>query len=253
MTHTYNNITAPESFLTEKFSEAVFAYLAQNGFEHFCLKAVLFDMDGVLFDSMPNHAKSWAEVGQRFRLGITAEDAYLHEGRTGASTINSFARRDWGREATTEEIEEIYAEKCRLFNKCEMAQNMPGAERVLNAVRDAGLQILVVTGSGQASLLERLQTHYPGFFNPDHIVSSKDCHHGKPHPDPYLLGLEKAGVRPWEALVVENAPLGVQAAHAAHIFTIAVNTGPLPNETLHDAGANILFPSMTALADEWRG
>ena len=145
MTHTYNNITAPESFLTEKFSEAVFAYLAQNGFEHFCLKAVLFDMDGVLFDSMPNHAKSWAEVGQRFRLGITAEDAYLHEGRTGASTINSFARRDWGREATTEEIEEIYAEKCRLFNKCEMAQNMPGAERVLNAVRDAGLQILVVT------------------------------------------------------------------------------------------------------------
>jgi len=103
MTHTYNNITAPESFLTEKFREAVFAYLAQNGFEHFCLKAVLFDMDGVLFDSMPNHAKSWAEVGQRFRLGITAEDAYLHEGRTGASTINSFARRDWGREATTEE------------------------------------------------------------------------------------------------------------------------------------------------------
>ena len=59
-------------------------------------------------------------------------------------------------------------------------------------------------------------------------------------------------VAPDEAIVIENAPLGVRAAKAAGIFTVAVNTGPLPESALLDEGANILFPSMQALADEWR-
>ena len=62
---------------------------------------------------------------------------------------------------------------------------------------------------------------------------------------PYLKGMEKAGVEPWEAIVVENAPLGVRAAVAAHIFTVAVNTGPLPNEMLSEEGANLVFSRMT--------
>ena len=83
-------------------------------------------------------------------------------------------------------------------------------------------------------------------------MSSKDTLRGKPHPDPYLLGLQRAGaLQPWQALVVENAPLGVQAAVSAGIFTIAVNTGPLPESALAEAGANLLFPSMTALAEAW--
>ena len=76
-----------------------------------------------------------------------------------------------------------------------------------------------------------------------------DVKRGKPAPDPYLMGLQKAGdLQPNEAIVVENAPLGVRSGHAARIFTIAVNTGPLPNEVLLAAGANILFPTMPALA-----
>ena len=54
-----------------------------------------------------------------------------------------------------------------------------------------------------------------------------------------------------EGVVVENAPLGVRAAKAAGIYTIAVNTGPLPNEALTDEGADTLFPSMQALCDGW--
>ena len=54
------------------------------------------------------------------------------------------------------------------------------------------------------------------------------------------------------SIVVENAPLGVQAAVAAGVFTIAVNTGPLPDSALLDEGANLLFPSMQALSDAWQ-
>ena len=126
---------------------------------------------------------------------------------------------------------------------------MPGAARVLRRVREAGLEIAVVTGSGQRSLLDRLQTCYPGYFTPGRVVSSKDVRRGKPSPEPYLLGLERVGLRPWEAIVVENAPLGVEAAVAARIFTIAVNTGPVPDSALLEKGADLLFPSMDALAD----
>ena len=224
-------------------------YLEKHGFGTLAPKAVLFDMDGVLFDSMPNHARSWTKVCTEFGLEMSTEEAYIHEGRTGEATINILARRHWGREATHEEIERIYEEKCRLFNACAEAPKMPGAEQVLAQAKAAGLRLLVVTGSGQQSLLERLELGYPGYFTFERIVSSKDVEHGKPSPEPYLLGLERAGVKPWEAIVVENAPLGVRSAVAAQIFTIAVNTGPLPGEALVSEGADLLFPSMSALAD----
>jgi beta-phosphoglucomutase len=63
--------------------------------------------------------------------------------------------------------------------------------------------------------------------------------------------LQKAGVKPWEAVVVENAPLGVEAAKGAGIFTVAINTGILEDNVLVDAGANIVLPGMQELYNEW--
>lgn len=224
-------------------------YLKENGFGEFSPKAVLFDMDGVLFDSMPYHAKSWAQVCTEFGLSMTTTEAYMHEGRTGESTINILSIRSRGHNASEEEIKAIYAEKCRLFNALPEAPKMQGAEQALQNVKECGMKILVVTGSGQKSLLERLNTNYPGFFANERVVSSKDVKHGKPNPEPYLKGLEKAQVKPWEAIVVENAPLGVKAAVDAKIFTIAVNTGPLPESVLVEQGANLVFGSMEELAN----
>ena len=241
--------TASPIPLPTDMAAAVDAFVREHHYPTFHPRAVLFDMDGVLFDSMPNHNVSWMQVSDAYSLGMRPNEAFLHEGRTGASTIDLLMQRSHGRHATEEEKREIYAEKCRLFSLLPTAQKMAGADAVLAAVKARSLAILVVTGSGMASLLDRLNTGYPGFFSPDRVVSSKDVRHGKPAPDPYLLGLEKAGVQPWEAIVIENAPLGVQSATAAGIFTIAVNTGPLAPELLAEAGANLVFPSMTALAE----
>ena len=231
--------------------QAINTYLQKNGFEALRLKAVFFDMDGVLFDSMPNHAKTWAVVAREYGLDLSPEEVYMNEGRTGESTINMLTQRQWGRTATAREVEELYARKCALFNQCKEAPPMPGAAEVLRCVKGAGLGIYVVTGSGQLSLLNRLQTNYPGYFSPDRLISSRDVRHGKPHPEPYLMALDRAGLQPWEALVVENAPLGVRSAVAARIFTVAVNTGPLQPQTLTNEGAHLVFPSMNALAKQW--
>ena len=215
------------------------------------LKAVLFDMDGVLFDSMPYHSEAWHTVMKSHGLTLSREEAYMHEGRTGASTINIVFQRELGREATQEEIESIYQEKSVLFNSYPEAKRMPGAWEVLQKIKAEGLTPVLVTGSGQHSLLDRLAHNFPGMFQRERMVTAFDVKYGKPNPEPYLMGLEKAGVKANEAIVVENAPIGVQAGAAAGIFTIAVNTGPLDGQVLLDAGANLLFPSMQAFCDNW--
>ena len=226
-------------------------YLKKHGFEASSLKAVLFDMDGVLFDSMPNHAYSWSHSMTRFGLHMTPEEAYMHEGRTGSGTINLLAQRFWGRDATEEEKQTIYKAKSDMFSQCPEAPQMPGAYELLKKVKADGLTPMVVTGSGQVSLIDRLNLNFPNIFQRELMVTSFDVKYGKPTPEPYLMGLQKAGIHPWEGIVVENAPLGVQAGVAAGIFTIAVNTGPLPDQVLLDAGADLLFPSMQSLCEHW--
>ena len=224
------------------------------------LRAVLFDMDGVLYDSMPIHARCWHEAMQHFGLDLPEQEAFLHEGRTGADTINIVMQRQWGRAATDEECRAMYAYKSALFNQQGSAPPMPYARELLGRVKAAGLTILIVTGSGQASLLGRLDEHFPGIFHKELMVTAFDVQHGKPDPEPYLMGLAKAGaflnadhspLSPGEALVIENAPLGVRAAVAAGIPTIAVNTGPIPDQALLDESPTWLFPSMQALYDGW--
>lgn len=128
---------------------------------------------------------------------------------------------------------------------------MEGVEQLMHMMKDSGLTIGVVTGSGQHTLLDRLESAFPQLLDRDKIVTAFDVKKGKPSPEPYLAGLRKCQVQPCEAIVVENAPLGVRAAVAAGIFTVAVNTGPLPDAMLADEGASLVYDRMTAFRDEW--
>ena len=178
------------------------------------------------------------------------ESCSIRHGRR-IDTINIISTRQRKTEATAEEIEKIYQTKSEIFNTLPKAERMPGAYELLQKIKAEGLTPVIVTGSGQKSLLERLNKNFPGIFKPELMVTAFDVKHGKPNPEPYLMGLQKAGVKANEAIVVENAPLGVKAGVAAGIFTVAVNTGPLPDEVLKQAGANLLFPSMMNFNNNW--
>ncbi|MDD4776760.1 MAG: HAD hydrolase-like protein [Fermentimonas sp.] len=224
-------------------------YLRKHNYTNFDLQAVLFDMDGVLYDSMPAHAKSWQETMEEFGYKSTKPvEFYLHEGRVGKSTINLITEREFKRSATKEEKDNIYARKTELFQQINDNATLPGAKEVLSFVKKQGLKPILVTGSGQPSLLDRLDTHFPDVFTPETMVTAYDVIKGKPDAEPYLMGLEKGGMlSPNQAIVIENAPLGIESASAAGIFTIAVNTGLLSDEKLIEAGASLLLHSMTEL------
>ncbi len=243
-----------QRFYRMKMNELLKEYLQIKQHNSFSLKAVIFDMDGVLYDSMPAHDKSWRQTMDELNLQHIPYEFYLQEGRIGKSTIDAVFQRNLQREATEEEEQRIYARKSELFQQYNSGATMPGAKEVLNYVKEKGLKPVLVTGSGQPSLLNRLDIHFPGIFTPQTTVTAFDVVNGKPDPEPFLMGLEKGGnLRPNQAIVIENAPLGIQAAVAAGIFTIAVNTGPLPDTILSDAGASLVFDSMTTLRAELPG
>lgn len=232
-------------------NEAIQRYLEKHGFEQLCLKAVLFDMDGVIYNSMPNHARSWHQAMESVGIHMEESEAYLYEGMRGVETIKLKARQQWGRDISDEEAKHMYDIKVAAFSQCPPAHKMEGVEELMRLMKADGLKICVVTGSGQRTMLDKLTTDFKGLLRQDLIVTSFDVARGKPAPDPYLAGMQKAGVKPWETLVVENAPLGVQAAVAAECFTIAVNTGPLPDQELSDKGADIVLPDIRSLIIQW--
>lgn len=231
--------------------EATQHYLIKHGFGKFSPKAVLFDMDGVIYDSMPNHSVSWHEAMQHFGLVMPYEGAYQYEGMRGVETIKLLAREQWHKEVSDEEARTMYAHKSEIFSlHCQQtpAPIMPGIMELMRLIQSYGWKICVVTGSAQHALLDKLLVDFPDLLKKELIVTAFDVCHGKPAPDPYLAGLKKVGVEPWEAIVVENAPLGVRAAVAARILTIAVNTGPLPDERLKDEGASLVLHNMNELS-----
>lgn len=211
----------------------------------------LIDMDGTLYDSMGNHADAWVMACKEAGFDCTRDEFFLYEGRTGASTINLLALRQWGREATDDEKKKIYRIKTDCFNSLPSVAPMPGASELLSYMKEIGIRRVLVTGSGQSSLIDRLQADFPGAFSKDMMVTSSNVTHGKPHPEPYIRGLEFAGVAPTQAIAVENAPLGVESAAKAGVFTIGLTTGPIPASELYKAGAAVVYPSMKAFADDF--
>ena len=235
-------------------NKAIEQYLGRHGFGQFSPKAVLFDMDGVIYDSMSNHAVSWHDSMADYGLNMPYEGAYQYEGMRGVETIKLLARAQWHKELSDEEAQEMYAHKSALFAervKTHPAPIMPGIRELMQKIKAQGLKICVVTGSGQHTLLDKLLGDFAGLLQEQLIVTAFDVIHGKPNPEPYLKGMRKCGTEPWETIVVENAPLGVRAATAAKCFTIAVNTGPLPDDMLLQEGADLIYPRMTDLAQEW--
>lgn len=212
------------------------------------IKAALIDMDGVLYDSMPNHARAWKRVMDYAGVPSREEEFFMYEGCTGAWTINHKIEEAFGRPATDEEKAELYKLKAKYFVEQGGAPLMPGAVDFVRQLQQRGIITVLVTGSGQNSLLSRLDKDYPGAFPAERRVTSANVTHGKPHPEPYLRGLELAGVSADEALVFDNAPLGVKSGHAAGIYTVGVVTGPIPKASLRENGADFIFNSMPECA-----
>jgi HAD superfamily hydrolase (TIGR01509 family) len=217
----------------------------------FQLKGIFFDMDGVLFNSMPYHAKAWLQTFEEHGFPIPEEEPYLNEGSTALFTVRKMYKK-YRNEEITEALAEAYRiRKHKLMEDYPDSEIMPLMKEVLEEVTSAGIACWVVTGSAQKILLERLEKEFQGLLQRDNMITAFDVKIGKPHPEPYLNAMKKSGFDSSQAIVVENAPMGVESAKAAGLFVIAINTGPLDPNALKEAGADIVLSGSEELAKVW--
>ncbi|MBR3647726.1 MAG: HAD hydrolase-like protein [Paludibacteraceae bacterium] len=239
-------------------------------------KAFFFDMDGVVFDSMPRHAQAWEIVMKKHGLPFTARDCYLQEGRTGHSVIDECFMKVYGRHAEEAEWKQIYKENTEWFFAQGPIGLVPGIKELLYFLKEhpEKPQIYLVTGSAKKTLLDEIEQVLPGVFTRERMVTAFDYQHCKPDPEPYLMAFAKAAqayeashdlsapffgkgydyaesgiLRKEDCCVVENAPLGVRSGKAAGLPAVAVNTGILSDDDLWVEGADQVFPNMPALLD----
>jgi beta-phosphoglucomutase-like phosphatase (HAD superfamily) len=146
------------------YSLAIKKYLEDCGFEALCPKAVLFDMDGVLYDSMPNHAIAWQESMARFGIHMTADDAYATEGARGVDTIRIMVKRQLGKDIDEAEAQRMYDVKTEIFHSLPEAPVMPGVKELMQKITESGILCCVVTGSAQRPLIQRIHQRISVYF-----------------------------------------------------------------------------------------
>jgi HAD superfamily hydrolase (TIGR01509 family) len=217
----------------------------------FQLKGIFFDMDGVLFNSMPLHAKAWLLVFEENGFPIPEFEPYMNEGCTALYTVRKMYKKYRDQDISEEFAEKFKNRKHALMNSLPNPETMPGMAGFLKYLSANNFDCWVVTGSAQTNLINRLEKEFPGSFFRDKMVTALDVKNGKPDPEPYLRALEKSGFDISEAVVVENAPMGVLSAKAAGLFTIAVNTGPIDPMVLTEAGADLVFSGCEELIKMW--
>jgi beta-phosphoglucomutase len=187
------------------------------------VRGVIFDLDGVLVDSMPSHYKAWEIAFKEVaNIDVNERMIYLLEGMRGSELIKTiFEQKGFINYSL---IEKVNSRKNEIFKTISNIDSYSGSEELVASLRCSKA---VVSGSAKEDVKTIIDRNFgKGLF--DRIITADDIGKGKPNPSSFLVALRKMNVKPSQTMVVENAPLGVQAANNAGTECIVVlNNTPL--------------------------
>jgi beta-phosphoglucomutase len=183
------------------------------------LRAIIWDLDGVIVDSSDQHRRSWQLLAAETQVTFTDDDFWRTFGRSNAAIIPMH----WGAQLSPTEIDALAERKEVYFRELlkDDLHALPGALELMQAAHAAGLKQSLASSAPMGNIeviSEGLGLHRWL----DATVSGDRLLHGKPAPDIFLLAAERLGVAPAGCVVIEDAPAGVAAAQAAGMRCLAV-------------------------------
>lgn len=187
------------------------------------VRAVIFDMDGVLCDSEPfMAAASIAMFRQLYGLAIAPEDFHDFVGTGPAGYFGGVARR-FGVTLDLDAAKDLaYRHYLDLIRG--RLRPLPGVQDLISALRCRGLRTAVATSANRLKLdgnLHEMGLDHGAF---DALIAAEDIHRNKPDPEIFLLAADRLAVSPPDCLAVEDSPSGLAAARAAGMRTLALHT-----------------------------
>ncbi|MBL7069078.1 MAG: HAD family phosphatase [Candidatus Omnitrophica bacterium] len=183
--------------------------------------AVIFDLDGVIVDTMPFHARAWQETFKKFGIKVSKKDIYLREGEKWDKTFFDILKKH--KIKITDEIKrEVFRHRENVFKNILKIRIFKDAPPLIRALKKRGLKLALVTGTPRKEVIRILPRRLYTLF--DVVIPSDEVRHGKPHPEPFLKALKALKTSPKETIVIENSPNGIIAAKKANMKVIAIET-----------------------------
>ncbi|GAB3977853.1 HAD family hydrolase [Spirosoma terrae] len=193
------------------------------------MKAVIFDMDGVIVDTNPHHRTAWREYYQR--NGKTLSDSDFVQYVSGKHNNDIVAHLFAGQPLTPEEVLRLAHEKEALFRELYQPVITPvqGLVDFLKSLKEAGIRTAVATSAPVENLdfvIDALALR-PYF---DSLLNESMVNHPKPDPEIYEKAMAQLGVDPADSVIFEDSMTGIQAAKASRARVVGVATTQTPDE-----------------------
>ncbi len=183
------------------------------------IEAVLFDFDGVLADTMNDNFLAWKKAFANFGVNIKKKEYYLLEGLKVNDVAKLLSKQHNAIDLSFFRIVNLknryYLENHSLCFYSEIPE-------IIKMLKEQNKLIAIVSASPKQKLKRTVPKDFLDIFNS--VISGDDYSKGKPDPEPYLTAMRKLKIKPYECVVVENAPLGIKSAKSAGAYCIAITT-----------------------------
>ena len=207
-------------------------------------KAIIFDIDGTLVDSVDFHAESWARTFAHFGFDISVADARFQIGKGGDLLVPHLI----GEDASKTHGAEMAAWRGDLFKReyLSRVRAFPQVPELFRHIRAQG-QKIALASSAKAEELQAYKKIAGIADLVDEETSSDDAEKSKPHPDIFTAALERLGLPPGQAVVVGDTHYDAEAAAKAGMGTVGMLCGGFPEDVLRRAGCVAIYRDPAAL------
>ncbi|MBI2574687.1 HAD family phosphatase [Candidatus Woesearchaeota archaeon] len=211
------------------------------------IKAVIFDLDGVLIDSEELHRKTWNKALEKYGVELSKGDfSNNYFGKRGVDIIMGLKQK-YGIRVSKEEIPKMVRDKNTYFRQeFGKEQIMPGSEILARNLKRKGYKIALGTSTTKENV-DFFRTVLKAFQYFDDVVCADDVSKGKPDPEMFIKAAQKLKVAASDCVVIEDAPHGIEAAKRAGMKCIAVATTHKPSEL---ANADMIVKDLSQLTVE---
>ncbi len=205
-------------------------------------KAIIFDCDGVLLDSLPYYYQAWSVAWATQGITLSTDEFYEREGEQRTRSVKEIFEKSKGYSPSARVSEGIINTMRDTFFESFKAKLFPCTRELLTALVKKRKLLGLVTGSESLAEMFGPESDLLDLFAT--VVTGPETREGKPAPEPYERAIQRLALPRACCYAVENAPLGIQSAKAAGLFCFAVrNTSPLSADRLRGAGADVVCDS----------